>query len=356
MARMSRAVVMPGDGTWELRELPVPDPPPGGALLRVEAVGMCHSDVDHLHGIVHTPWGGAYPSIAGHEIVGRIDALADGAGPRWGVTVGQRVAVRESVPLPGVPGGIRVYGHDFAVDERSGLFGGFADYMELLPETLLEPLPDDIPAAELTVWEPLAIAVRWATAVKPGDSVAILGPGHLGLASIVAARAAGAKRIFITGTPADAIRLDAARKLGVEEAIDISTADPVERIRELAGDGVDVVIDAASGSTATVTQGMQMARRGGTVVIGGLKDRKPVDGFISDWIPMRQLHLHAGFPGDHVKTSVELIRQGKVPTADLLGEVVTMDGFGDALRLLARDLPGRDAIRLALTLTDDNAA
>ena len=356
MARMSRAVVMPGDGTWELRELPVPDPPPGGALLRVEAVGMCHSDVDHLHGIVHTPWGGAYPSIAGHEIVGRIDALADGAGPRWGVTVGQRVAVRESVPLPGVPGGIRVYGHDFAVDERSGLFGGFADYMELLPETLLEPLPDDIPAAELTVWEPLAIAVRWATAVKPGDSVAILGPGHLGLASIVAARAAGAMRIFITGTPADAIRLDAARKLGVEEAIDISTADPVERIRELAGDGVNVVIDAASGSTATVTQGMQMARRGGTVVIGGLKDRKPVDGFISDWIPMRQLHLHAGFPGDHVKTSVELIRQGKVPTADLLGAVVTMDGFGDALRLLARDLPGRDAIRLALTLTDDNAA
>jgi threonine dehydrogenase-like Zn-dependent dehydrogenase len=356
MARMSRAVVMPGDGTWELRELPVPDPPPGGALLRVEAVGMCHSDVDHLHGIVHTPWGGAYPSIAGHEIVGRIDALADGAGPRWGVTVGQRVAVRESVPLPGVPGGIRVYGHDFAVDERSGLFGGFADYMELLPETLLEPLPDDIPATELTVWEPLAIAVRWATAVKPGDSVAILGPGHLGLASIVAARAAGAMRIFITGTPADAIRLEAARKLGVEEAIDISTADPVERIRELAGDGVDVVIDAASGSTATVTQGMQMARRGGTVVIGGLKDRKPVDGFISDWIPMRQLHLHAGFPGDHVKTSVELIRQGKVPTADLLGEVVTMDGFGDALRLLARDLPGRDAIRLALTLTDDNAA
>ena len=281
---------MPGDGTWELRELRVPDPPPGGAVLRVEAVGLCHRDIDHMHGIVHTPWGGAYPSIPGHEIVGRIDSLAAGTGARWGVEEGQRVAVRESVPLPG---GFRVYGHDFGIDEQSGLFGGFADYMELLPETLVEPLPDDIPADELTVWEPLAIAVRWATAVKPGDSVAILGPGHLGLASIVAARAAGAERIFITGTASDALRLDAARTLGVEEAVNIS-----------------------------------------------------------DWIPMRQLHLHAGFPGDHVKTSVELIRQGKVPTAGLLGETVTVDGLGDALRLLARQLPGRDAIRLALRLTD----
>jgi threonine dehydrogenase-like Zn-dependent dehydrogenase len=345
----SRAVVMPGDGTWELRELPVPEPPPGGGVLRVEAVGMCHSDVDHMHGIVHTPWGGAYPSVPGHEIVGRIHALTDDAGDRWGVQEGQRVAVRESVPLPG---GIRVYGHDFGIEERSGLLGGFADYMELLPETLLEPLPEDRSAAELTVWEPLAIAVRWATAVKPGDSVAILGPGHLGLASIVAARAAGAERIFVTGTAADGVRLEAARKLGAEEVIDVSAVDPVARVRELTGEGVEVVIDAASVSTVTVTQGTQMAGRGGTVVIGGLKDRKPVEGFVSDLIPMRQLHLHAGFPGDHVKTSVELITRGAVPLADLLGEVVTIDRLDEALGLLERRVSGRDAIRLVLTLTE----
>ena len=107
----------------------------------------------------------------------------------------------------------------------------------------------------------------------------------------------------------------------------------MERIRELTGDGVDVVIDAASGSTSTVTQGMQLAKRG----------RHGRD---------RQLHLHAGFPGDHVKTSVELIRGGQVPTAALLGEAVQVDGLGDALRLLARALPGRDAIRLALRLDD----
>lgn len=340
---------MPGDGTWQLRELPVPPVPAGGAVLRVEAVGLCHSDIDHMRGLVHTPWGGAYPSIAGHEIVGRIDSISDEAAARWKVTPGQRVAVRESVPLPG---GIRVYGHDFGIEERSGLFGGMADYMELLPETLVEPLPEEGSAAELTVWEPLAIAVRWATAVRSGASVAILGPGHLGLASVVAARAAGAERIFVTGTSADGLRLDAARKLGVEEAIDVSETDPVARLAELVPGGVDVVIDAAAGSTITVTQGMQMVARGGTVVIGALKERRPVEGFVSDLIPMKQIHLHAGFPGDHVKTSIELIRQGRVPTADLLGDAVTVDGLDDAFAMLDRTLPGRDSVRLALVMNE----
>jgi threonine dehydrogenase-like Zn-dependent dehydrogenase len=350
MSRTSRAVVMPGDGTWHLQELTVPDPPPGGAVLRVEASGVCHSDVDQMHGFVHTRYGGAYPSIAGHEIVGRIDTITDDARARWGVEAGQRVAVRPTIPLPA---GSRTYGHDFPVTERSGLFGGFADYMELLPETLLEPLPDDIPAAELTVWEPLGVAVRWACAVQPGDSVLIQGPGHLGLATVIAARAAGAERIFITGTAADTLRLEAARRLGVEQAIDISTVDAVAQILDLTDGGVNVVIDAASGSSASVPQAMQLARRGATIIIGGMKDRVPVEGLIIDWIHSRALTIFGGgYPGDHVKTSIELIRQGRVPTADLLGEVFPLEKAGEALALVDRKIPGRDAIRVCVRLHD----
>ena len=353
MERTSRAVVMNGDGTWDLTERPVPDDPPtDGAILRVEATGVCHSDVDHLHGIVHTPWGGAYPSIPGHEVVGRIDTLTDAARTAWGVEEGQRVAVRASVPIG--DGKIRVYGHDFGTSERSGLFGGFADYMELLPGSTVVRLPDDVPAEQLTIWEPLSIAVGWAGPVAPGDSVAILGPGHLGLAAIVAARAAGAKRVFITGTSADELRLAAALQLGADEAIDVSTTDPIERIRELSDGGVDVVIDAASATTVTVVQAMQMVRRGGTVVIGGLKDRKPVDGFISDWIPMKRIHMMAGTEGDHVRTAVDLLWRGVVPTADLVGEVFTLDGVDEALRLVDRKIDGRDAIRVGLRLVDSS--
>jgi threonine dehydrogenase-like Zn-dependent dehydrogenase len=353
VGRTSRAVVMNGDGTWELRELPVPDPPTGGAILRVEAVGMCHSDIDHLHGIVHTPWGGAYPSIPGHEVVGRIDTLTDAARAAWGVEEGQRVAVRAVVPL--ADGDLRVYGHDFSIHEGSGLFGGYADFMELLPETRVERLPEGIPADQLTVWEPLGIAVGWAGPVAAGDSVAILGPGHLGLATIVAARAAGAERVYVTGTAADGARLAAARQLGADEAIDVSTVDPIERIRELSEGGVDVVVDAASGSTVTVTQAMQMVRRGGTVVIGGLKDRKPVEGFISDWIPMGRIHICAGTEGDHVRKAVDLIWQGKVPTAELVGDVFTLEGLDEALGLLDRSIAERDAIRVGLRLADERS-
>jgi threonine dehydrogenase-like Zn-dependent dehydrogenase len=310
---------------------------------------MCHSDIDNLNGIVHTPWGGAFPTIPGHEVVGRIEQLGVEAGEMWGVSEGDRVAVRSG--RLDTESKTRIYGHDYSVDEGCGLYGGYADYMELLPGSSVLRLPPDIPAPELTIWEPLSIAVGWAGPVSFGDTVAILGPGHLGLATIVAARAAGAALIAVTGTPSDGIRLQAARRLGAELTLDVGVDDPVAKVLELTGgQGVDVVIDAASGSTSTVVQAMEMVRRGGTVVIGGLKDRKPVEGFISDWIPTRRIHVMAGADGDNVQKAVDLLSSGQVPTADLVGEVFSLDRVGEALELLDRRIPGRDAIRVGLTL------
>ena len=333
-----------------MRELPVPDDPPeGGAILRVEAVGMCHSDVDNLNGIVHTPWGGEFPTIPGHEVVGRIDRIGKTASRALGAVEGDRVAVRHG--RMNDDNRVRIYGHDYSVHEGSGLYGGYADYMELLPGSSVVPLPGDPPASEMTIWEPLSIAVGWAGPVSEGDTVAILGPGHLGLAAIIAARANGAERIFVTGTSSDEVRLEAARRLGAEFAIDIGTDEPIARVQELTdGQGVDVVIDAASVSTSTVVQAMEMVRRGGTVVIGGLKDRKPVEGFISDWIPMRRIHILGGTDGDHIQTAVDLLWAGQVPTRDLLGEVFELEQVGEALDILERKIPGRDAVRVSMSL------
>ena len=344
---MSRAIVFNGDETWEMCELPVPDPQPGGAIMRVEATGLCHSDVDHFRGHVHTSYGGAFPSIPGHEIVGRIEKITPAAADQWGVKEGDRVAVRDIVVLPD---GYRIYGHDFSIHEGSGLYGGFAEHLELLPGSMVYRLREDVPAPELTVFEPLSCAVTWVEPVSEGDTVVIEGPGHMGMASIVAARAAGAASIIVTGVGRDQFRLDCAVKIGADHAINVEADDPVERVREITeGRMADVVLDAASGHPITVNLAMALVKKGGHVVIAGMKD-EPLEGFHSDWIPTRRITIHPG-AGLDTEGAVRLINEGSVPTAELLGDTFTLERFEDAFSLLTRQTPGRDSVRVALRLS-----
>src|SRR6478735_5499671 len=92
---------------------------------------------------------------------------------------GGAVAVSELVVTAD---GYRIYGHDFSVDEGSGLFGGFAEHLELLPGSSVYRLRDDLPADELTIFEPLSCAVTWVHPVEPDAVVVIEGPGHMGMA------------------------------------------------------------------------------------------------------------------------------------------------------------------------------
>src|SRR5437879_13224113 len=107
MTQTCRAAVFLGDGRYELRELPVPPPPPGGALLRVEAVGLCGSDLAQLHGVELVPGASAFPVVPGHETVGEIVKVARDS--QLHVGEGARVAVDEilSAEPP------RVYGYSY---------------------------------------------------------------------------------------------------------------------------------------------------------------------------------------------------------------------------------------------------
>ena len=105
MTGTCRAAVFRGDETDEIREFPIPDPPPGGAVLQVEAVGLCGSDVPQFAGIELVPGACAFPVVSGHETVGRVAKLATDAA--LGVAEGDRVAVNEI--MPGVP--MRLYGY-----------------------------------------------------------------------------------------------------------------------------------------------------------------------------------------------------------------------------------------------------
>src|SRR5438128_10678482 len=91
MTETCRAAVFLGHHDYEVREFPIPDPPPGGAVLQVEAVGLCGSDVAQFHGVELVPGGSMFPVVPGHETVGKVMKLAPDA--ELGVSEGDRVAV-----------------------------------------------------------------------------------------------------------------------------------------------------------------------------------------------------------------------------------------------------------------------
>src|SRR4051812_24293696 len=126
-----RAAVFLGNGTYEIRELPIPEPPPGGAVLKVEAVGLCGSDVAQFDGIELVPGGSAFPVVPGHETVGRVVALAKDAD--LGVSEGDRVAVDEILSIAPA---MRIYGYsDMTGEGQVGLWGGYGEYMEIFAGT-----------------------------------------------------------------------------------------------------------------------------------------------------------------------------------------------------------------------------
>jgi threonine dehydrogenase-like Zn-dependent dehydrogenase len=346
-----RAVVFPGDGSYEIREFSVPGPPPGGAVLQVEAVGLCGSDVAQLEGVRIVPGATDFPVVPGHEIVGRIGALA-GDASFGDLREGERVAVDEVLSMDP----LRVYGYtDMSGEGRLGLWGGYGEFMEIFPGTRLHRLSDRVPAEQLTLFEPLASAVNWVdiVGVDEGDTVVIEGPGHQGLAVLEAVLARHPRNVIVTGTSDDGLRLDTARAIGAHTVVMVDTEDVRQIVLDATGGaGADVVFDVAT-AVQTVPLAMELVRQRGRVLLAGLKHFQAIPDLISDLIVLKGLAVFGG-PGMTpltVAKAVELIESGRVRTDLVVGEVFSLDFLDEAMRLLRRSEPGRDAVRVGLRHT-----
>ena len=160
------------------------------------------------------------------------------------------------------------YGLRMGFDVPPHLWGGYASHLYLHPRTRLHRAPDDIPTDVLSLFNPLSNAVRWAgerPRTRAGDTVVITGPGQRGLLSVVVAREIGAEQVIVTGTAADARRLELARQLGADVTVDVDAEDPVERVLALTGGrGADVVVDVSAHATEPLLQAVIWWRRAGT--------------------------------------------------------------------------------------------
>jgi threonine dehydrogenase-like Zn-dependent dehydrogenase len=359
MSRRAFAMVQTDVRKLEPRELPVPELTDDTAILALEACGICGSDYEQYEGILRTPM----PVVPGHEPLGRIEAIGDAAAERWGVDVGDRVAVETMISCRFCPPCLegqyhlcrrrRIYSY-IPLEFGHGLWGGYAERMGLHPNTIVHKVDPALDPRTAVLFNPLGAGYRWAVEIPqtgPGDLVVILGPGQRGLASVVACREAGAEKIIVTGLEADARKLALAKEFGADHTIDVENENAVQRIRELTdGIGARVVLDVSSYSTTPVAEALDYVAPGGTIVLAGVKGFKPIPDFVSDKIVMKEIAVRGaiGVTSSGYRSAIQLLESGRHPLDRMHTHDFAIADAELAIRTLAREIPDEESIHSCL--------
>jgi L-iditol 2-dehydrogenase len=273
--------------TFRLREQEIPVPAPGEVQVRVQAAGICGSDLhSYSEGSVgDTPC--QYPMVLGHEPAGVIVKTGGGVN---GWQPGDRVFCEPA---------IYCYHCEFCHAGRHNVCanirfmsmpgdpGYFRDFVTVPARNLLG-VPANLGLPYATLIEPLAVALHSMkfVSLQPGETVAVFGAGPIGFLTAACVRLAGAGRVWSIDPVA--ARRELVRIAGVDAAIDPSAVDPVaEILRETGGRGVDVAIDCAT-KHGTINQCIHIARNGGRVVVTGI----PAEAVVQiEFSPMRRKEI-----------------------------------------------------------------
>jgi threonine dehydrogenase-like Zn-dependent dehydrogenase len=347
------AVALP-DKQVEVRAFDRPTIATDAGLLKVEKTGVCGSDWPYFLNYPKSKG----PLILGHETVGFVTDLGASAAKRWGVKEGDRVALEEYLPCGHchfcrtgdyrlcdatdtlVGNGVR-YGST-SISVQPSLWGGFAQYQYLHPNTVFHAVPASVPAALATLALPLGNGVEWAIfqgGATLGMAVVVQGPGQQGLACVVAAREAGASCIIVTGLAADGPRLALAREMGAHHTINIESEDLLEAVANHTGGLMaDLVIDCASGGPGTILSALQLVRKGGRVLLCGRKG-VPIPQFDSDLLFKKNLTVKGvrGHSHQAVELGIALIASGKYPFEKMCTHSFGLTAVRDALLTVGRE-------------------
>lgn len=359
MSETVRAAVQTGPRAIEIQQFARPAIGADDALLRVEAAGVCGSDVEQFQG--HVPWI-SYPLIPGHEPLGTIAEIGERAAERWGVQVGDRVAVEILVPcrvcqhcLTGrylsCPNRRASHGYT-PTNVAPALWGGLAEYMYLAPGSILHPVRADIPAEVAVMFNPLGAGVRWALhlgGIQFGDTVVVLGAGQRGLCAIIAARAAGAGTIIATGLAADEHKLVLAREFGADHTI-VADEDVVERVRNLTGGALaDVVLELTPMAAQPLADALEIVRHGGRVVLAGLKGGREVP-LNTDRIVNKAITVVGAYGVDArgYTEAIRIIESGKFPLDKMHTHTFALEDTARAVETLAGEVADAGAIHVSV--------
>lgn len=253
------------DGAVEVQDIAEPQMRADRVLLRVDAAGVCGSDL-HMWRHHHS-WPIKMPLVLGHEFCAVIQEVGDDV---QGFQPGQRVACETAAEVCGrcvycLSGKYNMcpnrLGYGATID------GAFTTTVLARPQ-ILHHVPDNVPSSHAALTEPICVAysaVVEKTLVEPGDLVVIQGPGPIGIMCLQLIRLRGASQIVVLGTDADQTRLAVAQQLGATHTLNVQQEDPMELIKSLGdGFGADLVVD-CTGVSIALKQALEMVRPAGRI-------------------------------------------------------------------------------------------
>jgi L-iditol 2-dehydrogenase len=331
-----RALVLPAPGKHEIQEVPVPRPEAGEVLCKVRGVAICGSDPEILRGDLAGRWPPAYPFIPGHEWSGEVVAVGPGV---VNLKVGDAVAGQAHKGcgycrncLAGRYTICEHYGRPETGQRHYGFItqGAYAQYIAISVKSV-NLMPKTMTFREGALVDTAGVVLHGLElcGITPGGTVAVIGPGPIGLIAMRLARAMGAARVIAIGRGA---RLQASRKAGADVQINFEQGDPVQAVREATeGLGVDEAIE-CSGAAGTFRQAVEMVRKGGRVSLVGVATDQVVEPLPFKYIVHNEIAIFGARANPNVSRKViSLIAAGQLPVADLVTHTFPLEQFSTAL-------------------------
>ena len=340
-----RAAVLYGFNDVRVEERDVPAPGPDEALLRVNACGICGTDIKVItHGMPNQPPFGDF--IIGHEYAGTVVALGETvdefqAGDRVAVEIHKGCGRCRNCILGHYTACLN-YGNMRKGHRANGLTadGGFAEY-EVNHVNTLYKLPDNISFDEsttITTAGTCIYGIDMAGGYIPGDTVAVVGPGPIGLMSVQLCKALGAGKVILTGTRDE--RLELGKKLGADYIANVRRENPVDKVLELTdGIGADLVLEAAGGDTS-LQEALEMTRKGGKISILAFY-KGPITADIS--IAVRNginIYTVRGEGRMSVGRALALMAQGKITGKPLITHTFPLEEINEAIKTFVERIGG----------------
>lgn len=350
-----RAVRVHGVQDYRLEKIPTPEIGPGEVLVRVLASGICASDVKTYLGA--RVWGSDEikpyinaPVTPGHEFVGEVVALGQGAAEKYGLQVGDLAVSEQIVPCWQCRFCRRgqywmCQRHDIYGFIKDRAEGSWAEYMRFPAGAVNHRVPKELPPTQAALIEPMACAIHAVERgeIQLGDVVVIAGMGPIGLGMVSVARMKGPGLLIALDMLPH--RLELARQFGADLAIDVSKGGAIQQVLDLTeGYGCDVYIE-ATGAGPAVGQGLQMIRRLGTFVEFSVH-AAPV---AVDWSiigDQKELNIHGSHLGPYsYPLAIQYLLDGRINGKALVTHELPLERFEEGIEIAHQ---GSESIKVVL--------